>query len=203
MSVSGNPTIPWSTSSYRARRPLPVASTALRVYAAPPRRLRRTILMTPNGPVPSDPGLGDPFWQALLARDVESLGPLALLHPVTAFVFGAFSLCGLPRLTIGLAMMSGAIPAGRGEPTPALFGGLFALVGGVVALHIALSVACALASGWISRRERHGSVFVVDGLLLLWTPIGTALGIPRRLRAHPPEQAPRPRRIPLVKAGRA
>ena len=124
------------------------------------------------------PLTAEQYFAAMQRRDLESLSTLATLHKVGAFVFGAFSLCFVPHLAFGIATLFGAVPMGPEGPPPAFFGGMFAFFGAaVVGFHVALATACWLASGWIARREHHGRIMAVECVALLWTPLGTALGI--------------------------
>lgn len=125
-----------------------------------------------------DPLENDPVWRALRARDLESLETLSLLHRVAGFALGFFSLCFSPHLVIGLGILLRAMPVTSGEAPPRAVGALFALVGGGgMTFFVAASIGSFLASGWIKRREFRDRVFAVECLLLLFTPLGTALGV--------------------------
>lgn len=120
----------------------------------------------------------DPFWLAMQRRDFEALDTLALLHRIAAGLFGAISLCGVPALLLGASANSYGPITGEDGPPPHIYGGVFILIGGgVFALHFALAILFWLAGGWIKHRRCHTTLIVLDVLLLLWTPLGTALGI--------------------------
>lgn len=117
----------------------------------------------------------------------ESLRLLTTLHRVAAAIFGVLSLCGLPHTVIGFLMMfTGALrptnpaghPGSESDAFPALFGGVFFFAGlAVVALHIAMAIALWAAAGWIDLRRNYAKLQVVEAILCVFVPIGTALGV--------------------------
>ena len=103
---------------------------------------------------------------------------LSLLHRVAGFAFAFFSLCGLLPLTTGLPVVLGIVSERAGTGEPRSVGEILVLMGaGVVLMFAALALGAFQSTGWIRRRESRGLVIAMECVLLLFLPLGTALGI--------------------------
>ncbi|HEU4408498.1 MAG TPA: hypothetical protein VFS43_24765 [Polyangiaceae bacterium] len=118
-----------------------------------------------------------PQRQGSAEADESTLNTLSVLYYVysgfvalSALVAGAFAV--LPVL-----LFAGAAPGSRGGPPPWLFGGVFAVVFGAVALIlVGKAVLMVIAGQALARRRNH--VLCVAGacVALMNMPLGTALG---------------------------
>lgn len=112
-------------------------------------------------------------------QDEEHLRLLALGFRICGVLLALCCSFGLIHTGFGLTMLSnpGAFK-GSGPPPPPFMGALFAFLGGSVVIGgWVLAYFVYSAAKWIERREGHTAVLVISGLLLLFQPLGMALGI--------------------------
>jgi hypothetical protein len=116
--------------------------------------------------------------------DEKSLQVLAILHYVCAGLIVLFSSFFLIYVAIGVHMMHSPgewAPAPKGANAPAgapdvaIF---FVILGSVaVALGWTMAALTAVAGRSIAQRRRFVLCAIMDGLLCMWVPFGTALGV--------------------------
>ncbi len=115
-------------------------------------------------------------------KDVEHLKILSIcfyvLSGLTLFpvIFGLFYM--IMGLFFGAAMFSSDIPHRPGEPPPALFGGIFIVIGlFLVLIFGTLGVLILKAGRNLSKKNSYTFCFVIACLICLWMPLGTVLGV--------------------------
>ncbi len=115
-------------------------------------------------------------------KDLDHLKTLSICFYVLAGLCLFPLLFGLLYLVIGIfvggALMSADIPRHAGDPPPALFGGIFALVGGIIFLFaLTFGILCIKAAKNLSKQQGYTFCFVIACLICLWMPLGTVLGV--------------------------
>jgi len=113
-------------------------------------------------------------------KDAEHLRLLVLGHYVVSGLTALFACIPLIHLGIGLAILLSpqSMNGGKGEPPPAVFGWLFAVMGGAFVLAGWTLAALILVAGKsIQSRRRHTFCMIVAGCSCLFMPFGTALGV--------------------------
>jgi hypothetical protein len=135
----------------------------------------------PNQPFGMPPPQG---YQAAApnAEDESHLNTLAICHFIYAGFAALGGLVGLVYVVLGIfvatSMASSPPPGAAGGPPPALFGGLFAAIGGFIMLFVWTLAGLVLYSGLsIKKRQRRTLSFVVACLCCMNIPLGTALGV--------------------------
>ncbi len=111
-------------------------------------------------------------------RDAETQRLLSLLHYVLGGILAVFCCFPVIHVVIGIAMVTGNMTQeGRPAP-PAEFGYLFIVVGLVGIVMGLLLSGLALVSGRCLAKRKH-LLFsqVVAGVLCLFMPFGTVLGV--------------------------
>jgi hypothetical protein len=117
--------------------------------------------------------------------DEKSLQLLAILHYVCGGLIALFASFFLVHVAIGVHIMhapqSWAPHPAKGTGAPPFapdFGVLFVVLGSVaVTLGWTMGALTALAGRSIAQRRRFVLCAIIDGLLCMWVPIGTALGV--------------------------
>ncbi|HLL89875.1 MAG TPA: hypothetical protein VK324_11275 [Tepidisphaeraceae bacterium] len=131
--------------------------------------------MTSPPPPPSHVPYATP---AVASEDDTYLNILAIGHYVIGSLVALFSSFGLIHFGLGLTMVlgRGPLPSGAGETM--LVGWMFLLIGGLVVLSGWTVGGLAIYSGrCIARRWRRTFSLVVAGVLCLFVPLGTVLGV--------------------------
>ena len=110
----------------------------------------------------------------------DQLGLLATFHYVVA-ALGALFAC-LPLIHVAIGLMFILHPAflteGQHPAPPPWFGLIFVLFGGVFVLMGWAMAVCTFLSGRFLARRRHRMFsMVVAGLLCMFAPFGTVLGV--------------------------
>ncbi len=115
-------------------------------------------------------------------QDLEHLKILSILFYVlsglTLFpvLFGLFYM--IMGVFFGVAMFSADIPHRPGDPPPALFGGIFVIVGGgILAVFLTLGILILKAGRNLSKQRSYTFCFVIACVICLWMPLGTILGV--------------------------
>ncbi len=110
------------------------------------------------------------------ADDLSQLRLLAIFHYVVAGLTALFSLIPVIHLTLGIAMVSGALP---GNDPGARLGGWFFIVfaSAFILCGLALAGAIALAGRNLQRHRGHTYCMVVAALSCTMMPFGTVLGV--------------------------
>jgi hypothetical protein len=114
-------------------------------------------------------------------QDLEHLKILSILFYVLAglcllpVIFGLFY--AVMGLFFGAAMMSADFPNNQGPP-PALFGGIFVIVGGMlVVIFTTLGILILKTGRNLAKKQNYTFSFVIACLICLWMPLGTILGV--------------------------
>jgi len=110
----------------------------------------------------------------------DHLRLLSIFHYIVgglAVLFGCFP---LGHVAIGMAMLTGVIPAqsSEDEAIMGIMGSVFAFIGAVVILMMwALGICTVLAGKYLRQRRNRTFCFVVAGILTVFFPFGTVLGV--------------------------
>jgi hypothetical protein len=115
----------------------------------------------------------------LTSQDVEHLNALALAHYIVGVVIALSGFLGIFHFGIGVAMLTGLLPAKPEEQAMLTFMG--AMFAGMAGLFMVMLWTLGAAVIWGGRNlKRRGSwmlAMVVAAVLLTYTPIGTVLGV--------------------------
>jgi len=114
-----------------------------------------------------------------MSRVEEHLRLLSIFHYIFGALMGLFSLFPILHVLIGLSIINHPEETGGQTPfEPALFGWIF-FIGGALAICFGLTLAMlALYAGrCLATRRRLLYCTVIAGLMCIFMPIGTILGI--------------------------
>ncbi|PPT97467.1 hypothetical protein [Xanthomonas arboricola] len=116
------------------------------------------------------------------AEDLQQLKLLSIFHYVLAGITGLFSLFPLLHLFLGIAMVSGHMPAQTGSGAPQmderLFGWFFVAFAAVfIVCGLTLAACMAYAGRCIAQRRRHLLCLIVAGISCSFMPFGTVVGV--------------------------
>ncbi len=112
------------------------------------------------------------------SRDQEHLRLLAIFHYVLAGMMALFSFIPLIHLTLGIAMLSGAIGKPHEKDELQVVGGFFVVIAlGVMFVGFLLAAAVAYAGRCLARRKNYTYCFIVAAIACLFAPLGTVLGV--------------------------
>jgi hypothetical protein len=111
--------------------------------------------------------------------DAGHLRALAICHYVWGGLVIALSSIFIFHVVMGIAIMSGAVPATQpGEPPPQLIGLVFVLMGGCgVLLGWTTGILNILSGRGISRHRSRMLTLVMAGINCISIPFGTLLGV--------------------------
>ncbi|HEV2842919.1 MAG TPA: hypothetical protein VGW39_16480 [Chthoniobacterales bacterium] len=116
-----------------------------------------------------------------MTQDEQHLRLLSIFYYVVGGLTALFACFPLIHLALGLAMLfSPELLSGKpGEqPPPAIIGGLFTCIGGLMFLAgQTLAVSTILSGRFLTQRKRYWFVFVIACLQCSLFPFGTALGV--------------------------
>lgn len=110
------------------------------------------------------------------------LNQLALFFKICGYLMAAFSILFIVHLGFGIAMVTNPSAFESKNPNsstmPPGFGWLF-LFAGLFAVGVGQLVgwSCVAASTWIKNREHYRRILILSGIICLWTPLGTLLGV--------------------------
>lgn len=115
-------------------------------------------------------------------QDAEQLRLLSILQFVYAGLMGLMALIPVIHVTLGVAIVSGALPMGPSSsasgPPPAMMGWFFIVLGGAIILFGLLTATLNVLAGLFLRRRTHRTFcMVVAAVDCLNMPLGTALGV--------------------------
>lgn len=112
-------------------------------------------------------------------RDDEHLKLLAIFHYVFAGLAALAGLFPLLHVALGLALASGTFKdQTTGEAPPEEIGWVIAgFAGALVVMGLSFAALTAFAARSMQQRRRHTFVQVVSGVMCLFMPIGTVLGV--------------------------
>lgn len=109
--------------------------------------------------------------------DRNHLTTLAILHYVLGGLYVFIGCIPLIHVSLGIAMLSGALDKGRNPPPPEL-GVVFIIVGASFSLGFwTVAVLTVIAGRCLARRVAYGYCFFIAIVDCLYMPVGTALGI--------------------------
>jgi hypothetical protein len=117
----------------------------------------------------------------------KNLRVLAVFHYVVGVLVMLFSSLFIIHVVIGIGMMRShggpawpmpAAPGPHAEAPPPWFGAIFVAMGAAaVVLGWTMGLLTFLAGYSIAQRRRHLFCLVIAGLLCMWVPFGTLLGV--------------------------
>jgi hypothetical protein len=113
----------------------------------------------------------------------KNLHLLTIFHYVVGVLVVLFSSLFIIHIVMGVLMLthggSWLMPPAQGSlPPPPLFGAFFVAMGSVAVLFGWTMGALTIVAGRsIERRRRHLFCMIVAGLLCMWAPFGTVLGV--------------------------
>ena len=115
------------------------------------------------------------------SRDGEHLRLLAIFHYIIGGIIALLSSCAIFYLVFGLVMIANprmlAPPPGS-PPPPAAVGYMFTIIGGVIVFSGWIIGGLIIYSGrCISGRRSRTFSLILAGVMCLWLPFGTILGI--------------------------
>jgi len=112
------------------------------------------------------------------SEDEQYLQLLSIFHYIVAGIAALVACFPIFHLTIGVGMIIAAL-TGSNEAAPmAVFGLVFALIGGsVILIGWAFAVCVAIAGRFLATRRHHTYCLVMAGIECLFTPFGTVLGV--------------------------
>ena len=113
-----------------------------------------------------------------MTQDEHHLQLLAIFHFVVAGITALFSLFPVIHLTVGFAILSGALDPANGDEIPTFFGWFMVLLAGTfIILGLGFASLIALAGRALQRRQSYTFCLVVGALSCLMMPFGTVLGV--------------------------
>lgn len=126
-------------------------------------------------------------------RDEQHLWYLGLANYIYAGLMALIGCIPLIHFSIGIAMLSGALPPpktppGGSAPPMELIGGLFAGIAAIIILVMWLQAAlAAFAGNCLQRRRYYTFCFVMACIECMHAPIGTAIGVLTIIQLVKPE----------------
>lgn len=112
--------------------------------------------------------------------DEQHLHLLSIFHYVVAGLTALVSCIPIIHFTVGMGLFITSLtnPQESGVFPGALFGLMFALIGGsIVLLGWAFAVCTALAGRFLSQRKHYTFCLVIAAIQCAFTPFGTVLGV--------------------------
>ena len=116
---------------------------------------------------------------ARMNQDLDHLRLLAPFHRVVAILIALFGCFPLIHLTIGVALLAGGLPSDRRDLVPAaVVGGLFVGIAAFIMLLLwTLAVLVFRSARKLESQRGHTYCLVIAGLLCMFMPFGTVLGV--------------------------
>ncbi|MEA5448678.1 hypothetical protein VB780_08885 [Leptolyngbya sp. CCNP1308] len=114
------------------------------------------------------------------SRDIERLRVLAMLHYVVAGLVLAVTLMSLIFVVAGgmVLLTPESVTSGDSELPPLAAGLIFVVIGGALFLYgLVLAIALIVSGGCLRRHKHYWFSVVVACGALLFTPLGTVLGV--------------------------
>lgn len=110
-------------------------------------------------------------------KDIQYLQLLSVFHYVIAALIMAVSSIFLLHFGVGLMMILSPSSMG-GPPPPPFMGWIFAFLGGgAVLLGWSIGIGLLLAGRFLSRNTHYIFCLIMAGVVLLFVPLGTVLGV--------------------------
>ena len=112
-------------------------------------------------------------------QDLDHLRLLAIFHRVVAALIALFGCFPLIHLTVGIVMLSGGMHGDRTDVVPAtVLGGFFVGIAVfIMALLWTLAVLVFRAARKLETQRGYTYCLVIAGLLCMFMPFGTVLGV--------------------------
>jgi hypothetical protein len=115
-------------------------------------------------------------------QDVEHLKILSICFYVLSGLCLLPVIFGLFYAVVGIffsaAIMSADVPHRAGDPPPELFGGIFVVFGGAIALgFLTLGLLILKVGRNLAKKQSYTFCFVIACIVCLWVPFGTVLGV--------------------------
>ena len=114
-----------------------------------------------------------------MSQDEQHLQLLSIFHYVVGGIVGLIACLPCIHLALGIALVSGVIPAQPGhQGPPSWFGWIFICGGSVfILLGWSLAVATILAGRFLARRTHYIYCLVVAAIECAFMPFGSVLGV--------------------------
>jgi hypothetical protein len=111
--------------------------------------------------------------------DLQHLKLLSIFHYIVAGMVALMGCLPIFHLLLGIALLSGAIPARGNDSFPAAaMGGIFATVAGLMIVAFwSLAVCLLLAAGYLREQRRYMFCLVTAAVVCMLMPFGTVLGV--------------------------
>ena len=113
-------------------------------------------------------------------KDLEHLRLLSIFHYVVAGLIALFACFPIIHLVIGLTFLTTDFPQKPGEPEfpVRLFGLMFTIIPLIIILGgWALAILTFIAGRKLSKQQSYMFCFVIAGVLCIFMPFGTVLGV--------------------------
>jgi hypothetical protein len=111
-------------------------------------------------------------------QDREHLRLLSIFHYILGGLFALFGCFPIIHVTLGLAMISGAMNGPQMNGPPPEIGWIFVVIGGGIMLVLWTLAGCLLFAGrCLAQQKAYMFCFVVACLACLNMPLGTLLGV--------------------------
>lgn len=114
------------------------------------------------------------------SAESKQLDLLSMFHYIVGGFIALFSCIFLVHFFIGLAIVTGSLPAGncKSDPAPFWFGWIFVIMGAVFVLSgWAMSAAIVIAGKKLKARKGRLFCMVIAGIECMFMPFGTVLGV--------------------------
>jgi hypothetical protein len=114
-------------------------------------------------------------------QDRENVRLLSIFHYVVGGMAALFACFPCIHLILGIALVSGALDAGRGPPgppPPEFFGWFFiAIAGPMIVIGWIFALLVLMAGSRLARFSHYRYCFVVGAIECVFMPFGTVLGV--------------------------
>jgi hypothetical protein len=113
-------------------------------------------------------------------KDREHLKLLSIFHYIVGGIIGLFSCIPLIHLFIGTAFIMGAgsMKDSHGNGPPPFFGWIFVIIALIFIIGgWSLALSTIYAGKCLTEQKRYIFCLVIAGLICMFTPVGTVLGV--------------------------
>jgi hypothetical protein len=112
------------------------------------------------------------------SEDLQHLRLLSIFHYVVAGIAGLMGFLPILHLGMGIMLVTGSFPQGRGQPPPPFMGWFFIFIAGGMMLMFWTAAVCIALAGWkLSQRRAYLFCLIVAFAECLIQPFGTVLGV--------------------------
>ena len=136
---------------------------------------------TPQAMPPMPPQPVQPFSYAdptQVSRDDEHLRLLAIFHYIVGGLIALFSSCGIFYLVIGAVAFTNPAALQGTQPMPGYMPWFLSILGGgMVALGWAIGGLTIYSGRCMAKRRARTFSLIMAGVICIWVPFGTVLGV--------------------------